>query len=76
MRSALQPDGTRRGEYRFYTANSTLVERRNQPDYRFDPRQRPWYVAVAGTGGLGIRAGVGIGIGRGVMRHGIHGRCL
>ncbi len=47
-----QPDGTRRGEYRFYTANSTLVERRNQPDYRFDPRQRPWYVAVAGTGGL------------------------
>jgi HD-GYP domain-containing protein (c-di-GMP phosphodiesterase class II) len=38
-----QPDGQRRGEYRFYTANRRLIELRPQPGYDFDPRSRPWY---------------------------------
>lgn len=46
-----QPDGSALGEYRFYTANGKLVQRRVQADYRFDPRTRPWYQAVADTGG-------------------------
>ncbi len=45
-----QPDGSRRGEYRFFTANGKDIERRPQPDYRFDPRTRPWYQAVADSG--------------------------
>ena len=31
------------GEFLFLDANRTLLERRAQPDYHFDPRQRPWY---------------------------------
>jgi HD-GYP domain-containing protein (c-di-GMP phosphodiesterase class II) len=38
-----QADGSRRGEYRFFTANGKEIERRPQADYRFDPRTRPWY---------------------------------
>ena len=45
----LQPDGTRRGEYLFFTDDQRLAERRLQPDYRFDPRIRPWYHAAVAT---------------------------
>ena len=45
-----QADGSRRGEYRFFTADRKEIERRAQPDYRFDPRTRPWYQA-------GVRSG-------------------
>jgi HD-GYP domain-containing protein (c-di-GMP phosphodiesterase class II)/HAMP domain-containing protein len=31
------------GTYLFYDASARLLERRNQADYRFDPRVRPWY---------------------------------
>lgn len=34
-----EPDAT----YYFYDAQLQLVERRNMPDYRFDPRERVWY---------------------------------
>jgi HD-GYP domain-containing protein (c-di-GMP phosphodiesterase class II) len=46
---ALQPDGTRTGEYLFFSGERQLVERRPQPDYRFDPRTRPWYGAAVAT---------------------------
>ena len=45
-----QPDGSHRGDYHFFTANGKNIERRPQPDYRFDPRTRPWYQAVAHSG--------------------------
>ena len=45
-----QADGSRLGEYRFFTADGQPIERRSQPDYQFDPRTRPWYQAVASSG--------------------------
>ena len=47
---ALQADGSRRGSYHFFTADRKEIERRPQPEYRFDPRTRPWYQAVALSG--------------------------
>lgn len=37
------PDGQVRGEYLFYTASLTLIQRRSQPEYQFDPRVRGWF---------------------------------
>ncbi|WP_250207674.1 HD domain-containing phosphohydrolase [Curvibacter sp. CHRR-16] len=42
----LQPAGKRQGQYRFYDKNLQLLQQREEPQYRFDPRTRPWY-AVA-----------------------------
>ncbi len=42
-------DGTRRGQYLFYDAKHDLVMRRSEPDYRFDPRERPWYIGAMDT---------------------------
>ncbi|WP_206434424.1 HD domain-containing phosphohydrolase [Iodobacter ciconiae] len=38
-------NGEPEGEYLFFNSARTLLERRSQPDYRFDPRTRPWYKA-------------------------------
>lgn len=39
------------GEWRFYDARLQLLQRQERPDYRYDPRQRPWYKdAYAGKG--------------------------
>ncbi|STQ89522.1 HD domain-containing phosphohydrolase [Iodobacter fluviatilis] len=40
-----QPNGQFKREFLFFNASRTLLERRNEPDYRFDPRTRPWYKA-------------------------------
>jgi HD-GYP domain-containing protein (c-di-GMP phosphodiesterase class II) len=45
----VKADGRKVGEYLFYTANLKLLERRSRPDYRFDPRSRPWFAASTGT---------------------------
>jgi HD-GYP domain-containing protein (c-di-GMP phosphodiesterase class II) len=37
------------GEYLFFNADRELVERRPQPEYKFDPRTRPWYQSAQGT---------------------------
>ena len=42
---SIQPNGTIKGEYLFFDADSKLEERRDMPDYNFDPRTRPWYKA-------------------------------
>jgi len=42
--------------YLFYDAQLRLLERRYQPDYRFDPRQRPWYQAAREQSGMAISA--------------------
>ncbi|MBK8158587.1 MAG: GAF domain-containing protein [Rhodospirillaceae bacterium] len=31
------------GEYRYYDADQKLLDMRFQPDYRYDPRTRPWF---------------------------------
>jgi len=41
--------GARRGEYIFYDAENRIVEQRDMPEYRFDPRTRPWYLAARDT---------------------------
>lgn len=45
-----QAGGAHQGQYHFFTADGREIERRTQPDYVFDPRTRPWYQAVAGSG--------------------------
>ncbi|MFT3799861.1 MAG: HD domain-containing phosphohydrolase [Burkholderiaceae bacterium] len=42
-------DGDRHGQYLFYDAQHQLVMRRPEPDYRFDPRERPWYLGAMNT---------------------------
>lgn len=37
------------GEYRFYAPDGRLLEHRQMPDYRFDPRERPWFVNASRT---------------------------
>lgn len=44
------PDDAPIGEWLFYSANLNLLERRPMPDYRFDPRTRPWYEAAETPG--------------------------
>nr|WP_315489201.1 HD domain-containing phosphohydrolase [uncultured Rhodoferax sp.] len=39
----VRPGGSVSGEFLFFTANLKLIERRARPDYRFDPRSRPWF---------------------------------
>lgn len=41
--------GKRVGEFLFFNTERRLLERRAQPEYQFDPRQRPWYTAAAGS---------------------------
>lgn len=36
-------DGTMHGEWLFYDRQLQLLQREERPDYRFDPRSRPWY---------------------------------
>lgn len=38
-----------KGSYLFYDANLNLLERRAQPNYKFDPRTRPWFEASTQT---------------------------
>ncbi len=38
--------GAGRGQYRFYSADGTLLRARAEPGYNFDPRTRPWYAAA------------------------------
>ena len=45
----LQKDGSIAGEYIFFDADSVIEERRTMPDYRFDPRLRPWYKSANET---------------------------
>jgi HD-GYP domain-containing protein (c-di-GMP phosphodiesterase class II) len=40
------PSGQQHGQYRFYSADLQLLVLREEPDYRFDPRTRPWYEAA------------------------------
>ena len=37
------------GEYRFYAPDGRLLEHRPLPEYRFDPRQRPWFADASLT---------------------------
>jgi HD-GYP domain-containing protein (c-di-GMP phosphodiesterase class II) len=39
-------DGTMIGEYHFFDANNALIGTRTDPDYRYDPRTRRWYLAA------------------------------
>lgn len=45
----LGDDGKRHGLFLFYDARNELVLRRPQPDYQFDPRERPWYIGAMDT---------------------------
>ncbi|MFG1480438.1 HD domain-containing phosphohydrolase [Xanthobacter sp. V4C-4] len=41
-----------RGEWLFYDEQMQLSGRRLMPDYRFDPRSRPWYKLAEQSGGI------------------------
>lgn len=43
--------GKQTGTYLFFDASGRLIERREKPDYRFDPRTRPWYRLALHTSG-------------------------
>ncbi|WP_424251742.1 HD domain-containing phosphohydrolase [Castellaniella sp.] len=45
----LGDDGKRHGLFLFYDAKHDLVMRRPEADYRFDPRERPWYIDAMET---------------------------
>ncbi|MDN7142360.1 HAMP domain-containing protein [Pseudomonas sp. JQ170] len=42
---SLDESGQLQGEWRFYDPQLKLLERLAKPDYRFDPRTRPWFVS-------------------------------
>ncbi|AGI23178.1 metal dependent phosphohydrolase [Pseudomonas sp. ATCC 13867] len=46
----LDDQSTLRGEWRFYDSELRLLRVQERPDYRFDPRQRPWYLESLNTG--------------------------
>ena len=41
-------DGTLLGEWRFYDTALTLLQSEAKPNYRYDPRVRPWFVEASG----------------------------
>jgi HD-GYP domain-containing protein (c-di-GMP phosphodiesterase class II) len=43
------PDWQLKSEYLFFDASYGLLERRSVPEYRYDPRTRPWYQASGRT---------------------------
>ncbi|HJV50879.1 MAG TPA: HD domain-containing phosphohydrolase [Noviherbaspirillum sp.] len=42
------------GAYLFFDATLRLLERRDAPDYRFDPRTRPWYRLAQSSSGAAV----------------------
>ncbi|WP_409420840.1 HD domain-containing phosphohydrolase [Pseudaeromonas sp. ZJS20] len=48
--------GSMEAVYLFYDDQLRLLERRYQPDYRFDARKRPWYHAASQQSGVVISA--------------------
>jgi HD-GYP domain-containing protein (c-di-GMP phosphodiesterase class II) len=42
--------GVMLGTYQFYDADAHLIDSVFKPEYRFDPRTRPWYKAVSADG--------------------------
>ncbi len=45
-----QAGGAMSGQWRFYDRQLNLLQTQAKPDYRFDPRERPWFVDAAGQG--------------------------
>ncbi|HYQ50519.1 MAG TPA: HD domain-containing phosphohydrolase [Pseudomonas sp.] len=41
-------DGAVLGEWRFYDPQLTLLQTQLKPDYRYDPRPRPWFIEASG----------------------------
>ena len=41
-------DGAVLGEWRFYDPHLTLLQTQLKPDYRYDPRPRPWFIEASG----------------------------
>ncbi len=42
-----RPGGTIAGQYLYYNADLSFIQRMTKDEYRFDPRQRPWYLGAA-----------------------------
>ncbi len=49
---SLAGDEGMRGEYRYYDALQRLLEVRVRPDYRYDPRTRPWFREAMAQDGM------------------------
>jgi len=47
---SLQPDGQRLGRYHVVDARGEVMSARDEPNYRFDPRTRPWWAAALARG--------------------------
>lgn len=43
-----------KGEFIFYDSSFSVIERRPQPDYKFDARSRPWYSAAMHSNGTAV----------------------
>ncbi|WP_460419069.1 HD domain-containing phosphohydrolase [Pseudomonas sp. microsymbiont 2] len=47
QRVSLDANGTLQGEWRFYDQALTLLQAQARPDYRYDPRSRPWFIEAS-----------------------------
>ncbi|WP_420991662.1 HD domain-containing phosphohydrolase [Cupriavidus sp. 30B13] len=53
LQSVDRAGGQPRGRFAFYDAGLRLLAARDEPDYRYDPRERPWFAAALATGAGG-----------------------
>jgi len=51
VQSVEMRNGKPSGEFLFFDTDRHLLERRAQPDYRFDPRARPWFQSARDSAG-------------------------
>lgn len=50
MQSVVRTEATTEGEWWFLDRDLTILVRQQRPDYRFDPRTRPWYQKAQQSG--------------------------
>jgi len=50
MQSVVRTDASTEGEWWFLDRDLTILARQERPDYRFDPRTRPWYQRAQQSG--------------------------
>lgn len=50
------PEGLREGEFWFMNRDGLIMTRREQPEYQFDPRVRPWYSSALAANKVTVSA--------------------
>jgi len=57
LQSVDRSGGAARGRFAFYDAGLRLLAERDEPDYRYDPRARPWFTAATAAAGAVVQTG-------------------